>query len=111
MNLPLQMCAVSRGRLPNSRIASSVGHVIPSWNFECDQVACSCTNNGVTTVACCDNETQCSCTPDAGCSGRPGHGNGHPHKKGAKGSGTATTAKFYCLADNGTPNGTTEVCN
>jgi hypothetical protein len=107
MNLPLQMRAVSRGRFQKSRIVSSIGRVLPSWVFECDNVACSCTNNGVTTVACCDTADQCSCTPNAGCTGRPGHGNGHAHKKGAKGSGTATTATFYCLGDNGTA----EVCN
>jgi hypothetical protein len=96
MNLPLQMCAVSRGPFQKLRIVSSAGGIIPggffSWQFNCNKVACSCPDG---TVACCSDTKDCSCVDNgqsapagpAGCNG-PGrtHKAGNKHSKGAESS-------------------------
>jgi hypothetical protein len=87
MNLPLQMCAVSRGRFQKSRIVSSAGRVLPSWQFLCDQIACGCPDGS---VACCDSEIDCSCGPNNGPAGCTGKGGGRTAGQHHDGGATGT---------------------
>lgn len=80
MNLPLQMGAVSRGRVHKSRIVNAAGRVFPSWEHLCTGgVLCSCPNG----MICCGALQSCNCdsvTNMPSC----GAGNGHGSYPGTK---------------------------
>src|ERR1700733_2980111 len=113
MNVPLQMRAVSRGRFQKSRVVTSAGRVLPSWIFQCDEVACSCPDGS---VACCATAAECSCgtTGNGPSACTHGHGNGHPHPGGATGNCPEHHESFSCNAGEFTcynVTGNAEPCN